>query len=76
MKERQCKICRKQPSWFALSYAERLHKKYSTSSTIVDPFSGWGTRYDAARNLRKEYVGCDLNAELVSWHSKQGRSIM
>lgn len=66
----------KQPSWFALSYAQKLLKKYSVSDVIVDPFAGWGTRHDAAVGLYKKYIGCDLNPELVEWHQSKGRSII
>lgn len=63
----------KQPSWFAKSYAEYILKKYATSDTIVDPFAGWGARYDACKSLKKRYIGCDMNPELVEWHHSQGR---
>lgn len=65
----------KQPSWFSKSLAKRLIKTYCTSSTIVDPFAGWGTRHDATLELGKKYVGCDLNPELVNWHQSKGRNI-
>jgi len=65
----------KQPSWFSESYAQYLLKKYSTSDIIVDPFAGWGTRHDAAVRLRRNYIGCDANLELVNWHIEKGRNI-
>lgn len=65
----------KQPSWFSLTFARDILSKYSNSDVIVDPFAGWGTRYDASVALNKTYIGCDLNSELVEWHQKLGRSI-
>lgn len=69
-----CRIC-KQPSWFSKSFAKQVIKAYVTSDTIVDPFAGWGTRYDAAIELHKNYIGCDLNEDLVTWHKNHGRDI-
>ena len=63
----------RQPSWFSIGYAKSLITKYATTDTIVDPFSGWGTRCDAAKQLNKTYIGCDLNKELVTWHNEHGR---
>lgn len=68
------RIC-KQPSWFSEKFAEELISKYCTSDTIVDPFAGWGARYDASIALGKQYIGIDLNNELVAWHKSKGRSI-
>lgn len=65
----------KQPSWFSKSFAEHLISTYCTCDTIVDPFAGWGTRHDAAVNLKKKYIGCDLNPELVAWHTSCNRNI-
>lgn len=65
----------KQPSWFSVSFAEKLLHKYATSDVIVDPFAGWGTRHDACVRLHKDYIGCDLNNELVEWHKSQCRNI-
>lgn len=64
----------KQPSWFSQSFAEHIISTYCTSSTIVDPFAGWGARADAAKKLGKTYIGCDLNPELVKWHIDCGRT--
>lgn len=64
----------KQPSWFSKRYAKELIKKYITSDVILDPFAGWGTRCDAAKELNKKYYGWDLNKELVDWHHKKGRT--
>lgn len=63
----------KQPSWFSKSIAKELINKYCTSDIIVDPFAGWGTRYDAASELHRTYIGCDFNKELVDWHKSKGR---
>ena len=66
----------KQPSWFSEAYATRLIKKYCTSNLIVDPFAGWGTRHDATIKLHKTYLGCDINKELLAWHSEHNRNIV
>lgn len=63
----------KQPSWFDKKYAKDLIQKYITSDIILDPFAGWGTRCDAAKELNKKYYGWDLNKELVDWHHEKGR---
>ena len=63
----------KQPSWFDKKYAKDLIRKYITSDIILDPFAGWGTRCDAAKELNKKYYGWDLNKELVDWHHQKGR---
>ena len=63
----------KQPSWFDKKYAKDLIQKYITSDVILDPFAGWGTRCDAAKELNKKYYGWDLNKELVDWHHEKGR---
>lgn len=65
----------KQPSWFSKTLARRLISTYCTSETIVDPFAGWGTRYDAAIEENRSYIGLDLNPELVAWHIARGRDI-
>lgn len=65
----------KQPSWFSKSLAKRIIETYCKSDLIFDPFAGWGARHDAAIELGKRYKGCDLNPELVEWHTKQGRNI-
>lgn len=65
----------KQPSWFSKTLAKQVIQDYCTSTTIVDPFAGWGMRHDAAIELGREYVGSDLNAELVQWHQEHGRNI-
>ena len=59
----------KQPSWFSKTLAKNIIKEYCTSPTIVDPFAGWGARYDAALELGRNYVGSDFNSELVEWHN-------
>lgn len=64
----------KQPSWFSRSLAKKIMLEHCTANTIVDFCAGWGTRYDAAIELRKEYVGCDFNEELVKWHHECGRN--
>lgn len=66
------RIC-KQPSWFSKKFAKDLISKYITSDIILDPFAGWGTRCDAAKELNKKYYGWDLNKELVDWHHEKGR---
>lgn len=63
----------KQPSWFSKSLAIRLLKTYSTCDTVYDLAAGWGARADACKELNKEYVACDFNKELVTWHHEQGR---
>lgn len=68
------RTCR-QPSWFSKSFAKDIITKYITTDTVVDPFAGWGTRYDACIELGKIYIGCDINAELVKWHTSVGRNI-
>ena len=65
----------KQPSWFSKSYAKQLIEKYITTNTIIDPFSGWGARCDASLELNKNYIGGDLNPELVEWHKSLNRPI-
>lgn len=65
----------KQPSWFAKSLAKRIISEYCTSSVIVDPFAGWGTRHDAAIELKRQYVGGDFNPELVKWHKSKHRNV-
>lgn len=65
----------KQPSWFSTEYAVNLINKYCSTNIIVDPFAGWGTRCDAARYLGKQYIGVDLNPDLVQWHKSLGRPI-
>lgn len=64
----------KQPSWFSKSFAKKLISEYCTSDLIIDPFAGWGTRCDAAIELKHKYIGIDLNDELVKWHHNHGRS--
>ena len=64
----------KQPSWFSKTYAKELIQKYITTDRILDPFAGWGTRYDASIELGLEYIGCDMNKELVKWHHDLGRN--
>ena len=66
----------KQPSWFSKSLAKRVIQTYCTSSTIVDPFAGWGTRCDAALECNRKYIGSDLNPELVAWHQSHSRNIV
>lgn len=68
------RIC-KQPSWFSKSFAKRIIENFVTSDVVVDPFAGWGTRYDACVELGKLYVGSDLNKSLVDWHKSKGRNI-
>lgn len=63
----------KQPSWFSKSFAKQLISKYCSSEIIVDPFAGWGARYDAANELKRKYIGVDFNEELVEWHHEKGR---
>ena len=65
----------KQPSWFSKNFAKYIIQKYVTSNTVLDTFAGWGTRYDACKELNKNYIGCDLNKELVNWHNSVGRNI-
>lgn len=65
----------KQPSWFSKTFAKALIQNFVTSDVVVDPFAGWGTRYDACVDLNKLYVGCDLNQDLVKWHHSRGRDI-
>lgn len=66
----------KQPSWFSKSFAKHIIQNYITSDVIVDPFAGWGARYDAAVELGKLYIGCDINKDLVDWHNSHGRDIL
>lgn len=66
----------KQPSWFSKSFAKQLISKYCTSEMIIDPFAGWGARYDAAKELKRRYIGVDFNRELVAWHHEKGRSFI
>jgi hypothetical protein len=66
----------KQPSWFSKSFAKGIIQKYITSGVIVDPFAGWGTRADAANELHKNYIGVDINLELVKWHQLKQRNII
>lgn len=65
----------KQPSWFSEKFAKYIIEKYCTSNVIVDSFAGWGTRADACVKLNRQYIGCDLNPELVEWHKKHNRNI-
>lgn len=65
----------KQPSWFSKAFAKRIIESFVTSDVVVDPFAGWGTRYDACVELGKLYVGSDLNKDLVNWHKSRGRDI-
>lgn len=65
----------KQPSWFSKAFAKRIIENFVTSDVVVDPFAGWGTRYEACVELGKLYVGCDLNKKLVDWHRSRGRDI-
>lgn len=65
----------KQPSWFSKSFAKYIISKYISSDIIVDPFAGWGTRCDASLELNKQYIGCDLNKELVNWHQSLNKNI-
>lgn len=65
----------KQPSWFSKEYAKKLINKYITTDLIMDPFAGWGTRCDATLELNKQYIGGDMNLELVKWHQSLGRPI-
>ena len=65
----------KQPSWFSKAFAKRVIENFVTSDVVVDPFAGWGTRYDACVELNKLYVGCDLNKKLVDWHKSRGRDV-
>ena len=65
----------KQPSWFSKSFAKSIISNYTSTNVIVDPFAGWGTRYDASVELGKLYIGCDLNEDLVKWHISRGRDI-
>lgn len=63
----------KQPSWFSRTLAREILSKYSTSDTIVDCFAGWGAREQSTHDLKKWYIGIDLNTDLVKWHHQQGR---
>lgn len=65
----------KQPSWFTVQRAKDIINKYCTSTTIVDPFAGWGARHDAAAQLKRPYLGGDYNKKLVQWHQSKGRTI-
>ena len=65
----------KQPSWFKKELAVDLIKKYASTDVIVDTFAGWGMRYEAAKDLNKQYIGIDLNPELVEYHKSLGRTI-
>lgn len=65
----------KQPSWFSKAYARQLISKYCTSSTVVDPFAGWGTRAEACRELHKSYIGIDANVESVNWNREHFRYV-
>lgn len=65
----------KQPSWFSKTYAKELIQKYITTDIVIDTFAGWGTRADACKELNKQYIGCDLNEELVEWHKSLNRPI-
>ena len=65
----------KQPSWFSKAFAKRIIENFVTSDVVVDPFAGWGTRYDACVELGKLYIGSDLNKGLVDWHKSRGRDI-
>lgn len=66
----------KQPSWFSKSFAKQLICKYCTSEMIIDPFAGWGARYDAAKELKRRYIGVDFNRELIAWHHEKGRNFI
>lgn len=68
------RLC-KQPSWFSKSFAKHVINNFITSDVVVDPFAGWGARYDACMELGKLYVGCDINEDLVAWHRSKGRDI-
>ena len=65
----------KQPSWFSKGFAKELILRHITSNVIVDPFAGWGARADACAELRRAYIGVDLNSELVDWHNRFHRNI-
>lgn len=65
----------KQPSWLAKSFAKRIIQFYCSSEVIFDPFAGWGTIADAAKELKRTYIGYDYNSDLVSWHVSRGRNI-
>lgn len=64
-----------QPSWFSERLAKYIIEKYCTQDVIVDPFAGWGTRYDASVKLNRKYVGIDANVRLVTYHKQAGRNI-
>lgn len=66
----------KQPSWFSKSFAKHIMETYTSTNVIVDPFAGWGARYDACVELGKLYIGCDVNKDLVDWHKSKGRNIL
>ena len=66
----------KQPSWFSKAFAKELVDKYITTDVVVDPFAGWGTRYEASIEANKNYVGCDFNKDLIDWHNSFGRNIL
>ena len=34
---------------------------------VVDPFSGSGTTLVCAEQLKRRWMGCDMNAEYCSW---------
>ncbi|MDR0675787.1 MAG: DNA adenine methylase [Elusimicrobiota bacterium] len=69
-----CRIC-KQPSWFSKNYAKQLLQKYAITNIIFDPFAGWGSRALAAKELGYNYIGYDLNEELINWHKSQKNNI-
>lgn len=65
----------KQPSWFTKKRAVDIIKEHCSSEVIVDTFAGWGTRCDAAAEMHRNYIGIDLNPEVVKWHEECGRNV-
>jgi len=52
-----------------------LKKLISTSSKegdiILDPFMGIGSTAVACKELKRKYIGCELNSKYVAWASKR-----
>jgi len=50
-----------------LSLCEQLIRliTFSKDSVVLDPFIGSGTTVVAAKNLKRQFIGCDINQEYV-----------
>lgn len=63
----------KHPAMFPIALAERLIKIYTKTEkeTVLDPFVGVGTTLIAAKNLKRNGVGVELNSKFIKIASER-----